>query len=203
MSVLNIFLGTDVYESFKGDILAVDKSALFLLNNDIKNFKAIGDFDSCSKSDFERIKNNCEVLKFECEKAQTDFELALLYAKRSGYEKVIVHNINCGSRLDHLLFNFKLIYNYRQCFELIVSDRYNYMFFIDQDTKLVDLGYKYISFLNLDDIDEISLFNFRYELTNKFISKSDTSLVSNEFKNGFGTIKTDKEIFVIYSSDRL
>ena len=68
----------------------------------------IGDLDSLSPTlRTESEKQNVRIIAYPTQKDQTDFELALLYAKETGAEKVTVLG-GLGRRWDHSLANLLL-----------------------------------------------------------------------------------------------
>ncbi len=201
MKKLNIFLGHDVFEHITGDLLAVDSFALSLIKAGYKDFDSIGDFDSCNDDERSEIFNLSNAIEFESEKDETDLELALLYARDNFYEEVVIYNIICGNRLDQLLYNFKLVLKYKKYFNIVIKDRYNLMYEIKGSIDVNIKNYKYVSFLNLNDIESFTVKNVKYELDNQFIDKFSTMLISNELIDDKICVKSSDDIYIIFSND--
>ncbi|MFV0424793.1 MAG: thiamine diphosphokinase [Bacilli bacterium] len=202
MKKLNIFLGNQIFEPLDGDILAVDVFGINLINAGYRNFVSIGDFDSCSDKDFELLKNYSKLIKFPVEKDEGDLELAFIYAMEHKYTDVVVYNINCGKRLDHLLNNIFILKKYKNYFNLIIKDQNNIMYFLSSRTTIEKNKFSYISLMFFENTIGLNITtDFKYSF-NGNVEKFNTSFISNELKNNSGTITFESgEVFLIQSKD--
>lgn len=202
MKTLNIFLGNTLSYKIDGDIIAVDNFATTLINKGYKDFVAIGDFDSCSSEEFSVIKNNCNVIEFPEKKDYGDLELAFKYAIDNDYKEVIVHNIFCGNRVDHLLNNFFIYKKYKDNFELDIKDNNNFAYFLKNSNVINKNDFKYISLFILEDVKQLNISeDFKYSYLGD-VSAYDTRFISNELCNSTGKIDfVSGEILIIFSND--
>jgi thiamine pyrophosphokinase len=69
----------------------------------------IGDLDSVSEADIERVEyNGSQVMRYPVHKDETDLELALLFAAQKGYRELVILGA-LGGRLDMTLGNIFLL----------------------------------------------------------------------------------------------
>ncbi len=200
MRKLNIFMGKDVFEEIDGDIISLDFFANYLIDANYKNFVCIGDFDG--SGDISKLENSCTVLKYQKEKDESDFELALIYAKELNYDLVRVYNLNAGNRLDHFINNLRLVAKYMNNYEIEIVDRYNYGFIISSNTIINDIGFDYVSVFPLCNISNLKLLDgFKYKYDNSCDVLS-TSLVSNELVSDYAKIEiSNGNLFILFSCD--
>lgn len=200
MKKVNIFMGSDYFESITGDIIALDNYAKVLIDNNYKNFVCIGDFDSNSK--ISNLNNFCKVISYNRVKDEGDFELAIMYAIKNNYQIVRVYNVNFGNRLDHLLNNFRIIAKYCDQIQFELIDRHNFGIIIKENTNLYDLGYSYVSFFPLSNIDCLRLsYGFKYRFDG-YSSMLNTTLVSNQFILEKGYVElSNGNLLVLFSND--
>ena len=94
--------------------IGVDRGTRYLLEEGIVPDIAIGDFDSITYHEFLMLKETgSEVKKFHTEKDETDMELAI--QKAYEYKPSIIKIFGAtGGRLDHLIANINLLYQYLQ-----------------------------------------------------------------------------------------
>ncbi len=86
-------------------IVAVDHGADFTLNSDLLPNIAIGDFDSISESNLQKLKQEkISLYNFPTHKDATDSELAFEYLHDQVFSEVIIFGLE-GDRPDHFLSN--------------------------------------------------------------------------------------------------
>ena len=201
--MINIIIGKDIKPTYEGDILAVDKSAFHLIENGYKDFYAIGDFDSCTNEQFKIIESNVNAILYPSEKDYSDLELAIRYALEVLNEKeIIVHNIYCGNRLDHLYANITLLRlglefnaNIRQV------DDFNEVQIYRPGIYKIENKHKYLSLFALEDVKKLNLINFKYPLNDFDLKSSDPLCLSNEVLNESSISFDEGLILMIKSSD--
>ncbi len=200
MKKLNIFMGKDVFEEIEGDIISLDFFANYLIAANYKDFVCIGDFDG--EGEIKELEKHCKVIKHPSMKDESDFELALMYAKENHYDLIRIYNLHAGNRIDHFLNNLRLIASYVNDFEIEIVDRHNYGLIINSNTVVKDLGYDYISFFPLDNISNLKLLDgFKYRYDDQ-ASPLTSVLVSNEFISEYAKIElSNGNLFVLFSCD--
>lgn len=158
----------------------------------------IGDFDS---SDFPNV--NCEIIKLNCRKDDTDTFHCAKYAVENGYEDITILG-GIGSRLDHTYSNILSI-NY--CFDNNVKAR-----LVNSNTCLtVESGclkiekskYKYFSLFALfDKCTGVTIKGAKYNLNGADILPTEQFTQSNEFASDTVEINIEKgKILLILSND--
>ena len=90
--------------------IGVDRGALYLLEQGKSLDAAIGDFDSLSQEEYEKVKAKAKFLKQSpAEKDDTDTQLGLLYAIEHFPDVQYRLAGLTGGRLDHFLANFWMV----------------------------------------------------------------------------------------------
>ena len=90
--------------------IGVDRGALYLLEQGKSLDAAIGDFDSLSQEEYEKVKAQAKFLKQSpAEKDDTDTQLGLLYAIEHFPDVQYRLAGLTGGRLDHFLANFWMV----------------------------------------------------------------------------------------------
>lgn len=175
---------TDQFDLFVG----VDRGSLFLLENGLPLDWAVGDFDSVSLAEFERIEAVAnQVIKAPRHKDDTDTELALIKIFEVFPQAQVTIFGALGGRLDHSLTNLFLpshpdLVAYAQ--QITLQDELNHVSYglAGQHELLPQEGFQYISFL-VEGEGTLTIENAKYPLTesNFFQRKIYTS---NEFLTG-------------------
>lgn len=209
MTKVAVFAGGDLdllqtdFDFFVG----VDAGSLFVLEHDLPLDLAIGDFDSVSAADVERIRRKAgTVIQAPAEKDDTDLELALktIFSKFPQAQATVFGAM--GGRVDHFLSNLFLasepdLAPFMERIELAAKD--NWICFRPAGRHLISSkpDMTYISFMPSDG-SRLSIQNAKYPLNeeNFFFKKCYSS---NEFIAGDIEIDLDSGyVVVIYSKDR-
>ena len=187
MTRVAVFAGGDK-SHFRTDfdvLVGVDRGALWLLEQGLPLDIAVGDFDSVSPAEFERISSQAgKLVTAQPEKDDTDLELALLTVFADLPQAQVTIFGAFGGRLDHSLANVFLPSNdkltpYLQQIQL--EDGQNLLCYRPQGTSTVQPieGYDYLAFLPVQDC-QLTIQGAKYDLdaSNFFFKKVYTS---NEF----------------------
>lgn len=173
----------------KHSYIGVDNGCLALLDHHLPLDYAIGDFDSVTPDEFQRIKAEAGQISISpSEKDDTDMELALETAVKINDRATFYILGAIGARvgrLDHLIANLWLAYQprYRAVLDSLV--------FIEKNQRLAfyqpgeyeipyDEKVQYLSFISLTPIKNLSLEGSKYEL-NKVNYDAPKANISNEF----------------------
>lgn len=213
MKLVNILAGSpqlpDLPIDFTNDVnwIGVDRGSLTLLEHGIIPTLAVGDFDSMSEDELRRVKNRVgKIIQVDPVKDDTDTELALSQA----FEKYHANFVNLygisGGRLDHFLSNFLMVLKprfnqYAQKIKMI--DQQNIIRFFKPGHHQIQAvaGYKYLSFITLGAVHELTLPDEKYRLQDQ-IDPYPTAYVSNEFVQPTANFSfTSGTVAVIYSRD--
>lgn len=197
----------DAYQSNIDFWIGADDGALALLEQNIPIDLAIGDFDSVSNSDLERIKrlsNHCKV--YPIEKDETDLELALDEALNLDPEMLYLFGVTAG-RLDHELVNIQQLYRLlMKQVEAFIIDKHHEISMYKPGSYEVEQSdcFPYISFIPFSPIvKELTLKGFYYPLNRSDITWGSTLCMSNQILQDPSTFSfTDGILLMIKSKDK-
>ncbi|MQW22050.1 MULTISPECIES: thiamine diphosphokinase [unclassified Lactococcus] len=188
-------------------LIGVDYGNVNLLAQGLKPDVAVGDFDSVSPDEFEKIqKASGKLVKLPAQKDDTDLEVALdlAFEQFPNAEIQIVGAL--GGRMDHFLNNIFLptTARYRQHAEQIsLVDEQNAIFYLPAGRHHLQAlpTMKYIGFMQLDTGDSLAIESAKYPL--KAEDNFKTIYTSNEFIGQEMTVTIDKGmLIVIYTKDK-
>ncbi|MGE7215574.1 thiamine diphosphokinase [Priestia koreensis] len=185
--------------------VGIDRGVFHLLNEGIRPVKAFGDFDSVSQEELYYIQQQLSELEvYPAEKDKTDLELALEWAMDQNPTCIRIFG-GTGGRMDHGYATIQLLY--RALLKGIASE------IVDQ-TNIISMheagrytlqrkeDYQYVSFLPFSDtVENITLVDFKYPLTNQTIKWGSTLCVSNELLHETGTFSFTKGILMMIRSN--
>jgi thiamine pyrophosphokinase len=180
----------DLSKIFKRDdedfIIGADQGALLLASNDIYFDLALGDFDSVTEKELELIKKHCENVKvFPEVKDYTDTYLAVEEAIDSGYDEIIIYG-GIGGRLDHTFANINLL----KLGNITIKTENEIVYILKPGKYNITNDMLYISFFALEDVVDLSLRQFEYQVDKLYLDTSNPLCISNrnegevEFKEG-------------------
>jgi thiamine pyrophosphokinase len=204
MKTIAVVAGGNLTEGFLSEIkkstfiIGVDKGAYWLISHTIIPNVAIGDFDSVSKQEFEKIeKKSKKVTKYPTEKNWTDLELAMNHAVALHPKNITIYGAY-GTRIDHSFAAIGLLEKLaqRKIYASII-DMNNSVSIVDTTHVLKKSDtYTYVSLLPLTTEIVVSMQGFKYNVTKKKIRKGETIGISNE-------IDKDKGIITIHAGTAL
>lgn len=188
--------------------IGADCGALHLLNAGIIPNEAVGDFDSVSKTDYEKIKRTVELVEtVKAEKNETDTELALERALSYRPSEVIFTGVT-GGRIDHMYSNLQLLYRAQMTLPTIkfkIMNQTNELVIFTPGTHIIEqqAHLQYISFFAFNEsIDALTLQNFKYETNQEPLAIGTTRFTSNELVAEAGSIHfTNGICLMVRSSD--
>lgn len=186
-------------------IIGADKGCEYLYDYKIKPDIVLGDFDSISKENLEKIKQEKREIKiFPPEKDYTDSELAVNTAIEKGADKIFLLAAT-GTRMDHVLGNIGLLLKTkRKNAKLIILDDYNKIYLSESKGQIIKgKKGKTISFLALsDEVENFTIKGAKYNLNNYNLKLLEPLTVSNEFLENEIKIEFEKgEILILHSHD--
>ena len=170
-------------------VVGIDRGAYLAYLANIKLDYAVGDFDSISAQELKTLESYTNVIKLNPIKDETDTLYALRMFKE--YDNLYLLGGISGSRIDHFVANLKLLYEFEN---LVIIDENTMVMECRNGLELPKDEYKYYSFFALEDVANLTLSGFKYNLINHNLSHQSGLCVSNEI-DSFG--------YVTYSSGRL
>jgi thiamine pyrophosphokinase len=201
---IKIFCGPNTYdfkslyfEESNEFLVGIDSGLEYLFTLDKKIDLAVGDFDSIKKESIEMINDKCKhVINLDVSKNMTDLAFALDYIYNNmGYDEIEVYGGIAG-RIDHFLANLNLISKYN----FSMRDNNHYIYMLSKGKHNIKNFKKYISFFALEDVYELTLKGFKFDLDSYYLSTNDSLCVSNE---GSGLVEFNKgKLLVIMSDDK-
>ncbi|CDZ99479.1 Thiamine pyrophosphokinase [Jeotgalicoccus saudimassiliensis] len=181
----------------------VDGGVKGLLGAGIKVEKAYGDFDSVTPDDIELFRQSLALDIVPSAKNFTDSELALLSLAELGYTAIDVYGA-LGGRKDHELMNIQLLAHEKlRTLDIRLLNETNEITLLTAGEHMIEADgtKKYVSFIPLHDQTQVSLKGFKYDIEDTYLYIGKTLTVSNEFEKPSVTVRTDKDILMIKSTD--
>lgn len=192
-----------------GEWAAIDRGTLTLLDAGIQPVYVVGDFDSLTAAEFERVTAAIgTVERHKAEKGDTDTQLALFRGLTVlGADEVYLYGAT-GGRLDHALANYWLPTEQRfkpYVRQIHLVDRDNYVRYMDAGKPLTVqplAGYRYVGVANMTAVRDLNITGAKYELAH-YDDDSPVSFASNEFVGDHAmTVQCQQGIVaIIYSRD--
>ena len=183
-------------------IIGADRGALYLAESDYKIDIAVGDFDSVTGSEMEKIcKNTGELDRLVPEKDETDLEHAL---KRAFSLPGTIHILGAtGTRLDQTFSAINLLKlchdNHREAY---IYDRNNRIRLIEGHAVIRKGRYRYVSLIPYGDIMvNVSLKGFKYSGEHITLDRKSSLGISNEIAGEEAEIECRGYLYVFESED--
>ena len=168
-------------------IICADGGYLHAVDAGVKFDMAVGDFDSSN------LPADVKCIVFPKDKDLSDAEIAIEYAIEN-YGKDITLTCSLGKRLDHQLFNIFLLIKYPY---LRVEEYDTTVFLCESYNEFPGSEGKTVSFLPIEK-SNISLKNFKYNISNYDIAPGETVTLSNiALKNAEISVNSGKVVAII------
>lgn len=184
-------------------VIGADRGALFLVEQGIRPHLAVGDFDSVSPGELDKIKeNSMELISCDSfDKDLTDTELAYNLALQKQPAEILMTGV-IGTRLDHTLANVHMmVYGLQQQIRTSIWGKHNYITLTDSECRITDRGYTYVSLLPLTpEVTGITLEGFLYPLENANLRIGQSRGVSNRLTGPEGIVRISSGLLLIMQS---
>ena len=176
------------------EIIAVDSGVEHLFRLSLVPNTLIGDLDSISENSLDKVKKNgVDIIAFNSNKDQTDFELALNYLE--GVENSIIYIIGGESgEIDHLLSIFLLIPS-KSFFENIIWVYGDKKIIFRKKLKLNVKKMSKFSIIPLSDLSNLSIDGAEWNLENKNIQFGETTTLRNVANKDEINVNCDTGVF--------
>lgn len=173
-------------------LICADGAANYLLEYRIQPDVIVGDLDSINPKVLQTFKKQgVVILKIE-EQETTDFEKALLFAKKELVKEITVVGA-ISERPDHTLNNFSVMKRYYKVFDIRILDKEFEIYYIKGKTTFnYKKGYV-VSFMPMPDARGIVTTGLKYSLNNESLqfgiregtlNVASSNRVSISFKKG-------------------
>lgn len=183
--------------------VGIDRGALFLLEEHQDLDLAVGDFDSVSKEEFDKLSEAAhELVKLPAEKDQTDLEAGLdqVLSRFPDAEIMIIGAL--GGRLDHHLTNVYLPLHLACPERISLKDNQNFVTYLTQGQHTIRKieGYPYLGIVQVGTNRSLEIKNAKYPL--KAEDNFANIYASNAFISETMELKIAQgKLIVIYSKD--
>ena len=184
----------------------VDRGAWILLEEGIRPVFSIGDFDSVTQAELEKMQTALNIVPLNPEKDDTDLALAVDEAVSRGYTEIDIYGAT-GGRLDHFLGALQILYvqSYIDLnIQIRLIDHCNEMRCLTEGVTEVtyDARYPYISFVPAIHPVEIALHGFKYALPRTQLKQGSTRTISNalESETSIGTVTVSEGLVLMVRS---
>jgi thiamine pyrophosphokinase len=192
------YVVSDLYLPQEHDtLIGVDAGLGALIKAGLKADIAVGDFDSLPEADVEELDRHAQtILRLDVKKDKTDLAYALAWVyDNMDYDSILVFG-GIGGRIDHFLANVNLLKKY----DMTLMDKRHRIILLKKGTHRVDNPYDYVSFFALEDVYDLTIKGFDYELDHYYLATTDSLCVSNR---GSGEVAFSKgRLLVVFSNDR-
>lgn len=188
----------------KGDkLIGVDRGALFLIQHGFQPYLSLGDFDSVTEEEREKIRSHSFDFS-DCDpimKDQTDTEMAFEWALKQEAKEIILLGA-LGTRFDHSLANVHLL---RRGLEKGVPcriiDEKNELLIMDNTLLIEKSDFTHVSLLPLSlQVTGITLTGFQYPLNKATLNIGDSLGISNVLVEPVGKIETESGLLLVIQS---
>ena len=183
-------------ESNFDEIIAVDSGVEHLFKLSLDPNTLIGDLDSISEKSLDKVKKNgVDIMAFNSNKDQTDFELALNYLEEAEKSKVYIIGGESGE-IDHLISIFLLIPS-KSFFENIIWLYGDKRIIFRQKIELNIKKITKFSIIPISDLTNLSIDGAEWNLDNKDIQFGETLTLRNSTNEEQLNIRCDKGVFAL------
>lgn len=186
-------------------IIGADRGALFVLEQGVRLDVALGDFDSVTQDQMERIQEQSAAF-ISCDpimKDMTDTEMALDYALKQAPAEILLFGA-LGSRADHSLANIQLLKrSLDQGIPCTIVDENNRLRLISPRApeRLESSPYTHVSLLPLSEVvTGIHLEGFMYPLEDATIPLGSSLGISNKLLADYGLIQIKTGLLLVIES---
>lgn len=188
-------------ELFKDDdiIICADGGIRHLNEFKVSADYFLGDFDSCDfeKESKSKYIKNAEIIRFKCEKDETDTEIALNLAIEKNCDEIVMIGA-IGTRFDHTLSNvFLLKKALLNGIDAQIIDEHNKIRLTDKPISLEYEKNAYLSLIALEKTEGLTLKNLKYPLDNYTLETGTSRGISNEFTEKNAEISFKKGLLVV------
>lgn len=176
--------------------IGADIGAYMLSECEIHFDLALGDFDSVTPLELEKIKKYAkEVLEYPVKKNRTDTFIAIEEALKRGFTDITIYG-GIGKRIDHTYANIKIL----ELGDIKIVTENEILYTLDPNIYEIYNTYDYISLFALEDVKKLTLHGFEYELENYDLTINDPLCISNK---GKGTLSfTEGLLLVIHQKEQ-
>lgn len=199
-------LWTDDYLGYirPGDLLiGADRGAILLIDRGLRPDIAVGDFDSVSVEDKERIRSfsgridTCDPV----DKNYTDTELAFELALNERPSEIVMLGVT-GGRMDHTLANVQLLIRaLRHQVVCTIRDHNNYIQLTGSQLVVEDRGFTYVSLIPATmEVSGVTLEGFEYPLQNATLRQGQSLSVSNKLAGATGIVSIESGLLLVIQS---
>jgi thiamine pyrophosphokinase len=184
----------------QGDVIAVDYGAFFCFEHKIPIELALGDFDSISKAQFEKVTSYAkDTRSFPSQKDESDTELAIQKAKELGYETMIILGV-IGTRMDHFYAALTLL-KHDSKGGIIIQNKTNRIQRFKQGHYTIEASHRYLSLFAFET-SNLTIQDVEYPLTNAVLHPEQTLGLSNQAKGKHVKLSVfSGSVLLIESSD--
>ena len=182
------------YEKSEDEILiGVEDGAYYALQQGLNLDYAIGDFDSLEETKKNTVLNRVEkVIKYPSQKDYTDTYLAVKKALEYEAEEIIIYG-GIGARFDHSYANLLLL----KLGPISMLNDNHKIYLLDPGKYHIEATFNNISFFALEDIKDLNLDGFEYDLKGYDLKIDDPLCISN---HGSGEVTFQKGLMLVIES---
>lgn len=187
----------ELYVAMEGDYLVgVDTGLSAVIQAGWNADLAVGDFDSLEEPYRDHPEQYAKtVIRLDVKKDKTDLAFALEWVyDHMDYDSLLVLG-GIGGRIDHFLANVNLL----KKFDMTLLDKHHKIFLLRKGIHRIENTHDYVSFFAVEDVYDLTIKGFEYELDHYYLSSADSLCVSNR---GSGEVAFSKgRLLVVFSRE--
>lgn len=183
-------------------VIAVDKGLEYAKKLALVPDLWLGDFDSVCHKDLGKEFSHMEILSFNCEKDETDVELAINKAVEMKGDFDII--CGTGGRMDHF---FGMIHNLKRATDVglvgRIVDSSNVIALKKEDFEIKRNNFngKYVSFMPFGGgVTNLKLKGFKYTLDGYDLKPGESRCISNELADDVAAVSFDSGYLLVIES---
>lgn len=198
-------LGPWAHQELRQDdiLIGSDRGALYLIEQGWVPDYAIGDFDSVTPEQLERIRTESKQILVcdPIDKDYTDTEMAFNWALRQNPSEIVLLGA-LGTRIDHSLANIHLLRKaVDQGIRSVIIDAHNEIILINRPAAITKGPYANVSLLPLGmEVTGITLHGFQYPLHRATLQIGQSLGISNVLLEQQGLIEIETGYLLVIQS---
>lgn len=199
--IVKIFTGPlnyDVSKLYSKDeseyVIVVDQACDLFEKSSVFLDLAIGDFDSTTIDINKKIMDCAhKVIVYPKHKDYTDTYLAVEEALKLNPDEIVIYG-GIGGRTDHTLANIQLL----QKGPIKMVNEETTMYVLEPGIHVIENKRKYISFFAVENVNQLTLDSFAYQMKDYNLKTEDPLCISNE---GSGTVSFKSGKLLVIEQD--
>lgn len=182
--------------------IGVDYGAFWMIKNNIPVDIAIGDFDSVTKGELQKIHDGVDTyIRFPADKDATDLELAVDEAIALDATHVTLYGV-LGGRFDHSMGAIQMLEKLvsHNIYGTIVDKSHKINIVRRQEKISRDPAFRYLSLIPVTTKAVVTIRGCSYDVTKQSLFRTSSRSISNEIVSPIATISVHSGLVLVVRS---